>query len=105
MSTNKVKNSLEKLIYKKLGMVIDPELYISIVDLGLIYGGKVRHNSVSIDMTLTTIGCPLFSILEKDIKGKVSEVKGVKNVDVNLKFDPPWSLERMSEKARAQLGI
>ncbi|MFA5770429.1 MAG: iron-sulfur cluster assembly protein [Patescibacteria group bacterium] len=100
MSINK------KIILKKLEEVMDPELNISIVDLGLVYEVKITKNKIKVIMTLTTIGCPLFATIEAQVKDKIKEV-GVKEEDVSLEltFDPPWSMEKMSKKGRAMLGI
>jgi len=96
------KNSVKK----QLAQVLDPELGISIVDLGLIYKIEIKKNKVKIVMTLTTIGCPLFSLIEQEIKNKLIEL-GLKenDIDLELTFDPPWTLERMSKEAKAMLGI
>ena len=96
----------QKSIINKLTEVMDPELNISIVDLGLIYKVKLVKNKLKITMTLTTIGCPLFSLIETEIKDKIKEL-GLKDEDISLEltFDPPWSMEKMSKKGRAMLGI
>jgi metal-sulfur cluster biosynthetic enzyme len=96
------KNSVKK----QLAQVLDPELGISIVDLGLIYKIEIKKNKVKIVMTLTTIGCPLFSLIEQEIKNKLIEL-GLKENEINLEltFEPPWSVERMSKEAKAVLGI
>lgn len=96
----------QKAIINKLTEVMDPELNISIVDLGLVYDTKITKNKVKIIMTLTTIGCPLFSLIETQIRDKIKEL-GVKDEDISLDltFDPPWSMEKMSKKAKAMLGI
>ncbi|MDO9028154.1 MAG: metal-sulfur cluster assembly factor [Candidatus Roizmanbacteria bacterium] len=95
-----------KQIIKKLSEVMDPELNISIVDLGLIYNIKIIKNKVKVIMTLTTIGCPLFSLIESQIKDKIKEL-GIKeeNISLELTFDPPWTMEKMSKKGKAMLGI
>ncbi len=102
-----IKKITKKKILEKLELVIDPEINISIVDLGLIYEVEIKkNNSVKILMTLTTIGCPLVSVIEKEIKSKLSELGILEdNITVELTFDPPWSLEKMTPKARALLGI
>ncbi len=93
-------------IEKKLEEVLDPELNISIVDLGLVYKVKIEKAKVKILMTLTTIGCPLISLIETEVKSKLKELGFLeKNIIVELTFDPPWSMEKMSEKAKALLGI
>ncbi len=101
-----MKKISEKQIKNKLSEVMDPELNISIVDLGLVYGVKLIKSKLKITMTLTTIGCPLFSLIETQIKDKVKEL-GLKdeNISLELTFDPPWSMEKMSKKGRAMLGI
>jgi metal-sulfur cluster biosynthetic enzyme len=96
----------KKTIKNKLKQVLDPELGISIVDLGLIYEIKIEKEKVKIVMTLTTIGCPLFSLIEEEVKNRLKEL-GLKEeeIELELTFDPPWTLERMSKEARAMLGI
>ena len=96
----------EKQIKNKLTEVMDPELNISIVDLGLVYKTKLIKNKVKVVMTLTTIGCPLFSLIETQVKDKIKEL-GFKdeNIILELTFDPPWSMEKMSRRAKAMLGI
>ena len=95
----------EELIDDKLKQVPDPELGISIVDLGLIYGVDIKKTQVTVRMTLTTIGCPLFSLISAPIIARVKEIEGVKDVEVELTFDPPWTPERMSEAAKIHLGF
>jgi len=90
----------------KLQQVLDPKPGISIVDLGLIYEIKIEKEKVKICMTLTTIGCPLFSLIEKEVKNRLKEL-GLKEeeIELELTFDPPWTIERMSKEAKAMLGI
>lgn len=96
---------LKATIMRKLKSVMDPELYISIVDLGLIYDISKKARTITVTMTLTTMGCPLFGMLEEDIKSKIMSIKTIKDVRISLVFDPPWSTEMMTEKGRAQMGI
>lgn len=87
--------------------VIDPELGISIVDLGLVYEINVlENNKVHIVMTLTTLGCPLFNVIDSDMRSRITAA-GVNadDIEIELVFDPPWSMEKMSESAKAMLGI
>lgn len=96
----------KKQIMEKLQEVPDPELGISIVDLGLIYEVSTDKNGrVQVLMTLTTMGCPLFDQIREPIEHKLIKVKGVKDVRVNLTFDPPWSVEKMSDEAKIKLGF
>jgi len=91
---------------EKLRTVLDPELDISIVDLGLIYDVKISPKGVAkVTMTLTTIGCSLFFIIEKDIEDRLLELPEVEEVKIDLTFDPPWSPDRMTEETRIRLGF
>lgn len=97
--------TLKSQVYEKLEEVMDPELYISITDLGLIYNVQIKKDIAIITMTLTTIGCPLFVTIEQEVKNKLQEVEGLKDSQIKLVFNPPWSMEMLSENARAILGI
>lgn len=87
--------------------VIDPELGINVVDLGLLYDVDIRsEKAVNIEMTLTTMGCPLWDVIQADATRVVKERYGDDiEVDVDFVFDPPWNPEMMSEDARMELGI
>ncbi len=84
---------------------MDPELFISIVDLGLIYNIYVDDSNVTIEMTLTTLGCPLFSIMEESILRHARKASHGRKTAIKLVFDPAWSLEMVSPNAKAELGI
>src|SRR5262245_8009380 len=75
--------------------VFDPELGLSIVDLGLVYGLEIAEGHVRVTMTLTTPGCPIHGAMSEWVKQAVLKVPGVIQVDVVLTFDPPWTPERM----------
>lgn len=89
-----------------LRTIPDPEIGVSLWDLGLIYEIKIDEPSgaVTVVMTLTTIGCPLFSLISDPIKKQVKALKGVTSVEVELTFEPPWNMDRMSDVAKQQLG-
>ncbi len=93
-------------IEKILQHIPDPELNVSLWDLGLIYDLTIdAKGNVIVVMTLTSIGCPLFTTMQRDIEEKIGKLKGVKKVTVELTFEPPWSMDRISPKARELLGI
>jgi len=93
-------------IIRALKKVLDPELQISIYDLGLIYNiGIGKKGDVKILMTLTSIGCPLFSTIESDIEEKIKKVKGVKSVHIELTFEPAWNMDTMKKEAKEKLGF
>jgi metal-sulfur cluster biosynthetic enzyme len=88
----------------------DPEIPVNIVDLGLIYGIRVDpvendQQDVTVDMTLTAQGCPEHVTIGAQVKGRVEQLPGVRNVNVNVVWNPPWTPERLSPEARKQLGI
>ncbi|MBI2611153.1 metal-sulfur cluster assembly factor [Candidatus Gottesmanbacteria bacterium] len=96
----------KEIIWEELRNIPDPELGISIVDLGLIYDVKTDDKGVvDIRMTLTTMGCPLFELIAGPVQENLKKIKGVKKVNVDLTFEPPWSPEKMSEEAKVKLGF
>ena len=99
MSTVNVENVRDSL--KKC---MDPEVPLSIVDMGLIYGIDVtENNDVNIKMTMTTKGCPLHETMVDDVKRYAKKVSGVNNVDVEIVWDPPWTMDKMSDEAKAMM--
>lgn len=97
----------KKQVEDVLRSIPDPEIGVSLWDLGLIYGITIDKKTglVTVRMTLTTIGCPLFNLISEPVKEQVGKLKGVTGVEVDLTFDPPWSTERMSDDAKKQLGF
>lgn len=98
--------SLEGRIIEVLRQVYDPEIPVNIYDLGLIYKIEVDEDlSVRILMTLTTPNCPEVESLPEEVMSLIQGLRGVKQVEVNLTFDPPWSQDNLSEEARLELGL
>ena len=100
----------EDTIREALKEVIDPELFVNIVDLGLIYDinqneGDEGANNVVVDMTMTSPACPAGPQLVAQSKDAVSKLDGVDDVEIKLVMTPPWTPDRMTEDARDQLGI
>ena len=91
------------VILEALKKVIDPELGVNIVDLGLIYDVKVNDSAVDVTMTLTTPGCPLHTAIARGAEAAVRNVPDVEQATVNVVWDPPWRPDRMSPEARARL--
>jgi metal-sulfur cluster biosynthetic enzyme len=87
-----------------LSNVIDPELGLDFVELGLIYGVEVSAGDVVVTFTLTTPGCPIGPQVNEQIEEFVGELEGVKTVASEMVFTPPWSPEKMSEDAKFALG-
>lgn len=96
----------KKDIIAVLKTIPDPEINVSLWDLGLIYKITVSESGkVSILMTLTSIGCPLFSTMEGLMKEKIGLIKGVTSVDIEQTFEPPWTMDKMSKTAKMELGM
>lgn len=93
-----------EIVLGALSTVEDPEIAMNIVDLGLVYEIKLNKKNVDIKMTLTTPMCPLLGQLLADIQTKV-KAAGAEEVNVELVWDPQWTPEKMSEKAKAMLGV
>ena len=96
---------MEAKVRAALKKVFDPELHINIVDLGLVYDVREEGGVVEVEMTLTSPGCPLAGVIDKDVKMVVMKIKGVKKVTLELIWDPPWTAEMMSEEIRLELGL
>lgn len=94
----------ETAVLEALREVIDPELGMNLVDLGLIYNVNIQGTYVGVEMTLTTPGCPMHDRLAHGAKVAVLRLDGVEEVDVEIVWDPPWAPTMMTAEARAQLG-
>ena len=98
--------SLEEQVIEILRTVFDPEIPVNIYDLGLIYGVRASaEGDVTVTMTLTTPHCPAAASLPAEVEQKSRAVPGVRDVKVDLVWEPPWSRERMSEAAQLELGF
>jgi metal-sulfur cluster biosynthetic enzyme len=101
---------LESRVWAALRECYDPEIPVNIVELGLIYGLKIEEEipgeaNVYVKMTLTAPGCGLAPMIAADVRRRVQMVHGVKNVMVELTFDPPWNPSMMTEAAKLQLNM
>ncbi len=95
----------DRCLYRELlREVIDPELGINIVDLGLVYDVRVDEGVARVRMTLTTPGCPLGAYIDDEVRSCLWGAPGVDDVDVQLVWDPPWHPDQMSDEAKRQLG-
>ncbi|MCQ2348779.1 MAG: metal-sulfur cluster assembly factor [Paludibacteraceae bacterium] len=95
----------EEEVLRMLKTVFDPEIPVNVYDLGLIYRIDIQDGICTIDMTLTAPSCPAADFLVEDIRQKVSSVEGIKDVVVNLVFEPEWTKDMMSEEAKLELGF
>ena len=93
-------------VIETLRTVFDPEIPVNIYELGLIYHLDVSpESSVSIQMTLTSPACPVAGSLPGEVEAKVRAIEGIRNASIELVWDPPWDMEKMSEEAKLELGF
>ena len=95
-------------ILSALKEVNDPELPISLVDMGMIYGVEIDDGNVNVIMTFTASGCPAVDMIKEDITEKLEEIHGVKSINIEVVWSPPWTKERLTDDgiyALRTLGI
>lgn len=99
----------EQSVWEQLKTVYDPEIPVNIVDLGLIYSCEVTEDNgahdIHIAMTMTAPGCGMSEVLKSDVERRLYRLPTVRQVNVDVVFDPPWTMQRMSEATRLQLGL
>lgn len=95
----------EEIIREALKEILDPELGCNIVDLGLIYDISIQDGNVRVALTLTAMGCPIGPMISEQIRETVMALPGVKSVNTELTFSPPWDPSKMSEELREELGL
>lgn len=101
-----VKEKLEQQLINALKEVYDPEIPVDVWELGMIYELKIDDDgNVYVKMTLTTPACPVAGSLPGEVKQKLLSIEGVKDVYVDLVWDPPWNMNMMTEEARLKLGF
>jgi len=95
----------EDELREALKVVVDPEIGINIVDLGLIYEVKISDGDAHVLFTLTSMGCPAGAQIETDIRDALTSIEGLSSVTTELTMTPPWGPDRMSDFARSALGF
>ena len=104
--TQEETNTLKETVISVLKTIYDPEIPVDIWTLHLIYGVEVdKEGNVKIVMTVTAPNCPVAETLPAEVKSRVQAIMGVKNVNVELTFDPVWSIDMLSDEAKAELGL
>ena len=98
-------SELKDKIIENIKKVFDPEIPVNIYELGLIYDIKIDDGNVEVIMTLTSPFCPVAGSLPKEVAARVSEVDGVKKANVELVFEPPWTMDLMSNEAKLELNM
>ena len=98
-------SELKNKIIEAIKKVYDPEIPVNIYELGLIYDIKIKKGDVEVIMTLTSPFCPVAGSLPKEVAARVAEVDGVKKSNVELVFEPAWSMDLMSDEAKLELNM
>ena len=99
-------SELKKEVISEIKKIYDPEIPVNIYELGLIYKIEINENGkVKIEMTLTSPNCPVAESLPKMVKENILMVEGVKDVDLKIVWDPPWTKDKMSEAAKLELNL
>ena len=99
-------NELKNKIINEIRKIYDPEIPVNIYELGLIYKIEISDkNNVLIEMTLTSPNCPVAESLPNSVKENILKINGIKNVNLKLVWDPPWTKEKMSEAAKLELNL
>ncbi|MEM7779682.1 MAG: SUF system Fe-S cluster assembly protein [Pseudomonadota bacterium] len=99
-------SDLQTAVIDALKEIYDPEIPVNIYDLGLIYGVEVDDEAdATVTMTLTTPHCPVAETMPGEVELRAASVPGIRDAEVNLVWDPPWSPEKMSDEARLELGM
>ena len=100
------KETLKEAVINCLKNIYDPEIPVNIYDLGLIYNIDIDdEGNVKVLMTMTAPDCPEAEYMFLEVKQMISYIEGIKNVDVELTFDPPWSFDNMSDETKVELGF
>lgn len=106
MKTDAELQAIGEKVVERICQIYDPEIPVNIYELGLIYDIQVSEDcDVEIEMTLTSPNCPVAETLPVEVEEKVKLVEEVRNVKVNITFDPPWDKDMMSEEAKLELGM
>ena len=95
----------EHLVLETLRQVVDPEIDCNIVDLGLIYGTRIDGRKVTVQMTLTTPGCPMHESIAWGVRNALLSLEAVDEVEVEIVWDPPWNPSMMTDYGRARVGL
>ena len=111
MADNEINTNIQNSVWTDasirdvLRSVLDPELHMNIVDLGLVYGVEIKDAVIHVKMTLTSPGCPYGPYLLTQVKDTLLTLKGVADAQIEVVWDPPWGPDKMTEAARLELGF
>ena len=102
-STERPIDDVEAAIWRALAAITDPEMPVSLVDMGMVYRVAVEGGSAEIDLTFTSIGCPAMDMILDDVRDAVSAIPGIERVEIEVVWSPPWTKDRLTQKGRTLL--
>lgn len=105
MPETETKKLTEETVLEVMSDIYDPEIPIDIVNLGLVYGIKIEGSNVTVNMTMTSPGCPAAGQIVSEAKYLIEEMEGVDEANIEVVWDPPWDPSKMSEAAKESLGM
>jgi len=95
--------ALEQRVWEALSRITDPEMPVSLVDMGMVYRVAVEGGMAEIDLTFTSIGCPAMDMILGDVREAVGVIPGIERVELEVVWSPPWTKERLTQKGRTLL--
>lgn len=95
--------TLEQRVWDALSKITDPEMPVSLVDMGMVYDVGVLDGVARIDLTFTSIGCPAMDMILEDVRAAVGGIPGIERVDIEVVWSPPWTKERLTPRGRTLL--
>ena len=96
--------ALEKRVWEALSRITDPEMPVSLVDMGMVYRVAVAEGVAEIDLTFTSIGCPAMDMILDDVREAVAAIPGIDRVELEVVWSPPWTKDRLTSRGRMQLS-
>jgi len=105
-TTESLEKSIEDVagvVWRALEMITDPEMPVSLVDMGMVYRVEVVDGVAEIDLTFTSIGCPAMDMILDDVREAVSAISGIDRVEIEVVWSPPWTKDRLTQKGRTLL--
>ena len=103
-STEPSLDEVEAAVWRALATITDPEMPVSLVDMGMVYRVTVTEGTAEVDLTFTSIGCPAMDMILDDVRAAVGAIPGIERVELEVVWSPPWTKERLTRKGRTLLS-
>lgn len=103
-SAEPYRDEVEAAVWRALATITDPEMPVSLVDMGMVYRVAVMDGTAEVDVTFTSIGCPAMDMILDDVRAAVGALSGVERVELDVVWSPPWTKDRLTQKGRTLLS-